>query len=86
MGRLGSQAVEFWFSCIRVCPLVDEASLEASAGYLEGRAGACLLVGRTGSRPSSSRAISKGISGGSCRLRKSLSSRLQMGGAETPPN
>ena len=42
---------------------MGEASLEACAGFLVGRASACPLLGR---------AMSKGGSRGSCGLRKSL--------------
>ena len=34
-----------------ICPLVGEAGLEASAGFLEGKASACPLVGGAGSWP-----------------------------------
>ena len=52
VGRLGPQAAGLWFSCTWVCPLVGEAGLEASSGFLEARAGACPLVDVAGSWPS----------------------------------
>ena len=40
------------FLVFGVCPLVGDAGLEASAGFLEGMAIACPLVGGAGSWPS----------------------------------
>ena len=59
--------------------LVGEAGLEASAGFLKGRAGDCPLVGGAGSWPSGGQALSMGTSRGCCGLRNSLGS-LSAGG------
>jgi len=48
MGRLVLLAAGSWFPCIWCLSLVSEALLEARAGFLEGRSGACILMGRAG--------------------------------------
>ena len=62
----------FFASC--VFPLVGEAGLEGSAGFLEGRASAFPLVGGMGFGPLVRSAMSRGMSRGGCGLRKSLGS------------
>ena len=51
---------------------MSEALLEARTGFLEGRAGACILVGRAGLWSLVGRAISRIVSSGGYGLRKSL--------------
>ena len=50
------------------------AGLETYAGFLVGGAGACPLVGGSGSWPSGGQVVSSGVSRGGCGLRKSLES------------
>ena len=42
---------DYSFLAIGVCPVPSEADLEASAGFLVGKVGACPLMGRAGSWP-----------------------------------
>ena len=57
-----------------VCPQVDEPVYEVCAGFLEGWTGFCLLVGGSGSCPSSAQGHVRGCLSGSCVFRKTLSS------------
>ena len=46
---LGVKAAGSWFSCIWCLPPLGDAGLEACAGFLEGRANSCSVVGGAGS-------------------------------------
>lgn len=64
--------MRLWF--FNTCPLVGEAGLEVSAGFLEGRACVCPLVDRSVSWPLVSRAMFRSMTRGSPGPRKFLCS------------
>ena len=58
---------------------MDEAGLEASAGFLEGEVSACPLAVELGLGPLVGRTVSRGVSRGGFGLRKSLGNLSDVG-------